>query len=107
MEIAVSDSVKTAPTPSLIGRWRRTTAPTGADKYPEVLTFSGGTYRGSRGPGQGMIVWDAGIYRFEGPHRLVVGTASDELVTYDVRLANDELQVTDAAGCSFAYRRDG
>ena len=50
---------------SMVGTWTKTTAAACADKYPATITFSTGTYRGMRGPGQGMVWWDAGIYRLE------------------------------------------
>ena len=69
------------------------------------VTFSGGTYRGTRGPGQGMVWWDAGIYRLEDTKTLVVGTATDELVTYQIALQVDRFEVTDSEGCLVTYRR--
>lgn len=89
----------------LIGTWHKITTAPCADKYPAILTFSTGTYRGARGPGQGMVWWDAGIYRLEGPQRLVLSVATDELVTYEIAVRGDQFEVTDAEGCRFAYRR--
>ena len=91
---------------SLIGTWRKVTAAACADKYPATLTFATATYRGTRGPGQGMVWWDAGIYRLEDPRTLVVGTATDELVTYRIVLQTDHFDVTDADGCHVTYRRE-
>jgi hypothetical protein len=90
---------------SLQGSWRKTTSPPCADKYPDTIDFATGTYRGHRGEGQGFVWWDAGIYRLEAPDRLVLGTATDELVTYLVRLDETHLDVTDPDGCRFAYER--
>lgn len=90
---------------SIVGTWTKTTTEPCADKYPATITFSTGTYRGTRGPGQGMVWWDAGIYRIEAPKTLVVGTATDELVTYQLDLRGDRFEVTDAEGCRVAYRR--
>ena len=70
-----------------------------------TVTFSAGTYRGTRGPGQGMVWWDAGIYRLEDPRTLVVGTATDELVTYQIALQADRFEFTDSDGCLVTYRR--
>jgi hypothetical protein len=70
-----------------------------------MLEFATGTYRGRRGPGQGMVWWDAGIYRMEGSNKLVVGTATDELVEYRIELDGDRLNVTDPDGCRFTYER--
>ena len=90
---------------NLIGTWHKITTLPCADKYPATITFSTGTYRGARGPGQGMVWWDAGIYRLEEPQRLVLSVATDELVTYEIAVRGDQLEVTDAEGCRFAYRR--
>jgi hypothetical protein len=95
-----------APSPDLIGTWIKVTTDPCADKYPATLTFSTGTYRGARGPGQGMVWWDAGIYRLENPRTLVVGTATDELVTYRIDVQTDRFDVTDADGCHVTYTRD-
>jgi hypothetical protein len=89
----------------VVGTWIKTTTAACADKYPETLTFSTGTYRGTRGPGQGMVWWDAGIYRLEGPRTLVVGTATDELITYQIDLQADRFEATDSEGCRVTYRR--
>jgi hypothetical protein len=52
-----------------------------------------------------MIWWDAGIYRIEGSNTLVIGTATDELIHYEITLHGDRLDVTDAEGCQFTYQR--
>jgi hypothetical protein len=101
----MSDPGEDIPPANLIGTWHKITTVLCADKYPATITFSTGTYRGARGPGQGMVWWDAGIYRLEGPRRLVVSVATDELVTYEIAVRGDQLEVTDAEGCRFAYRR--
>jgi hypothetical protein len=90
---------------SMIGTWKKTTASACADKYPATLTFSTGTYRGTRGEGQGMVWWDAGIYRLEDSNTLVVGTATDELVTYHISLQADRFEFTDSDDCLVTYRR--
>jgi hypothetical protein len=90
---------------NVVGTWIKAPAAQCADKYPATLTFSTGTYRGTRGPGQGMVWWDAGIYRFEDVRTLVVGTANDELVTYRIDFQGDQFDVTDAEGCRVTYRR--
>jgi hypothetical protein len=90
---------------SMIGTWKKTTASACADKYPATLTFSTGTYRGTRGEGQGMVWWDAGIYRLEDSSTLVVGTATDELVTYHISLQADRFEFTDSDDCLVTYRR--
>ncbi|HET9537742.1 MAG TPA: hypothetical protein VFP43_20755 [Mesorhizobium sp.] len=90
---------------SMVGTWTKTTTAACADKYPATITFATGTYRGTRGPGQGMVWWDAGIYRLEDTSTLVVGTATDELVTYQIALHADRFEVTDSEGCLVTYRR--
>ena len=89
----------------LAGSWRKVDAPACAEKYPDSLTFSTGTYRGARGEAQGFIWWDAGIYRVEGQRRLLLSVATDELVTYEVHLDGDVLAVVDSEGCRFFYHR--
>lgn len=95
----------TAQSAPLMGRWRKVTTDPCAAAYPATLSFAAGTYRGERAPEQGMIQWDAGIYRLEGPRKLVVGTATDELVSYDIVIHADRFEFTDAAGCRTTYRR--
>ena len=90
---------------SMVGTWTKATASACADKYPATVTFSTGTYRGTRGEGQGMVWWDAGIYRLEDSNTLVVGTATDELVTYHISLQTDRFEFTDSDDCLVTYRR--
>ena len=78
---------------SMVGTWTKATTAACADKYPATLTFSTGTYRGMRGPEQGMVWWDAGIYRLEGENTLVVGTARSLPMARVMRPAR-------AAGCA-------
>ena len=89
----------------LTGTWHKAESGSCADKYPDQLTFSTGTFRGTRGSGQGFIWWDAGSYRLESETRLVLTTATDELVSYEIRLEGEHLSVTDPDGCAFGYRR--
>ena len=90
---------------SIVGTWSKVTTAACANKYPATLMFSIGTYRGVRGPGQGMVWWDAGIYRLEGANTLVVGTATDELVRYQIAIKADRFEVIDPEGCLVVYRR--
>jgi hypothetical protein len=90
---------------NVVGTWTKTTTAARADKYPATMTFSASTYRGTRGPGQGLVWWDAGIYRFEDGRTLVIGTATDELVTYQASLQGNQLEITDTEGCRVIYRR--
>jgi hypothetical protein len=92
-------------TSKLVGTWVKVSTEPSADKYPAILQFAPGTYRGTRSPEQGMISWDAGIYRHETPSKLVISTATDELVNYSIALHEDEFEVTDSEGCRVKYRR--
>jgi hypothetical protein len=91
----------------LTGRWRRVTTDECAGRYPAEVTFKAGTtFLGRRGADQGMVVWDAGIYRLEDDDRaLVVSTSSDELVRYPVRIEGDTMSFVDSDGCEVTYRR--
>ena len=92
---------------NLAGTWHKVSTQACAEKYPATITFSTGTYRGVRGPDQGMVWWDAGIYRLEGSRRLMLSVATDELIAYGVEVRDDaELVVTDPDGCQFVYRRE-
>ena len=92
---------------ALVGRWVRESTDGCAERYPAEVTFNPGTtYLGVRGADQGMVVWDAGIYRLEDDGRtLVMSTSSDELVSYPVRFEGDAMSVVDADGCAVTYRR--
>lgn len=91
----------------LTGHWSRETTDACADSYPAELTFAPGTtYLGARGADQGMVVWDAGIYRLEDDDQvLVMSTSSDELLSYPVRVEGDSMSFVDADGCEVSYRR--
>jgi hypothetical protein len=103
---AVAASDESSRPGDLLGTWRKITTSECAEKYPATISFSSGTYRGARGPGQGMVWWDAGIYRLEDPRRLVLSVATDELVTYDITVRGDQFDVIDADGCRLSYRRE-
>lgn len=90
---------------ALVGSWHKVGSPECARKYPDHLTFSAGTFRGTRGETQGFVWWDAGSYRLESDTRLVLTTATDALVAYEVSVGPDELAITDPDGCQFSYRR--
>lgn len=97
------------PAAGLVGRWEKSGTDVCAAKYPQTLEFAAGTFRGTRGPGQGFVWWDAGIWRIETDNKvapqLVLTTASDELVSYAVTLRGDSFEVSDDQGCRFTYRR--
>jgi len=98
-------SESTSATPDLVGSWRKLTDDPCAERYPAELRFAAGPYRGVRGDDQGMIWWDAGIYRLDDPSTLVVSSATDELETCTVVQAGNRLTITDADGCTFVYER--
>lgn len=98
------------PAAGLVGRWQKASSDPCAAKYPDTLELRTGTYRGTRGPAQGFVWWDAGIWRIEhtgdkGAPQLVLTTASDELIAYPVTLHADSFDVVDDQGCRFSYRR--
>jgi hypothetical protein len=90
----------------LVGHWTKVAGDPGTEIYPQHVRFAEGTYHGERGESQpGLLWWDAGIYRLERPDELVLSTANDELVRYQVRIEGDNLHVVDPNGRSFDYRR--
>jgi len=89
----------------LTGEWSKITKAECAAKYPATITFAASTYRGARGPTQGMVWWDAGIYRLEEPQTLVLSVATDELVRYPIVVRDDEFEFTDSEGCKVIYHR--
>jgi len=89
----------------LIGTWRKVDTLECAEGYPEIMAFSAGTYRGTRGGRQGFVCWDAGMYRVEDGRRIVLSVATDALVSYDVRREGDVLEFTDPEGCRLSYQR--
>jgi hypothetical protein len=91
---------------SLVGQWSRVVDDPCALAYPATITFGASTYRGTRSAKQGMIWWDAGIYRVEAPNTLIIATATDELVGYAITVQGDGFAFTDANGCRVAYRRE-
>ncbi len=90
---------------SVVGRWAREPGGPCAGRYPDAVEFLEGTYLGAKGPGQGFVVWDAGIYRRTAPDRLLVQTASDELVDYGCSVTGDRLTIVDDDECEVRYRR--
>lgn len=86
-------SEPTSALPDLRGSWLRPVPDEAGDRYPVEVTFSEGTFLGTRAQNQGMILWDAGIYRLEDDHTLTVSTSSDELVTYPIAVDEGTLTV--------------
>ncbi|MFF3943169.1 hypothetical protein [Streptomyces phaeofaciens] len=89
----------------LVGRWEKFSSGDCDRPYPRVLELLAGTYRAAKGPDQGFIVWDAGIWRTDAPGTVLITTATDELARYSYTLSGDVLTFQDAAGCKFSYRR--
>lgn len=86
----------------LLGRWRRVA---GGAPYPTALTFAAnGVYEAERGPG-GYAIWDVGTFRLEGDDTIVMSTANDAEVAYDLRCADGELTFRDLEGRVLRYRR--
>jgi hypothetical protein len=98
----VADPIDSA---RLTGEWTKVTTAPCAAKYPATIAFAASTYRGARGPSQGMVWWDAGIYRLEAPQTLVLSVATDELVRYPIVVRDDEFEFTDSEGCKVIYHR--
>jgi hypothetical protein len=78
---------------TLEGRWHKVTEDEALDQYPAEITFAEDTYVAQRGEQQGMIWWDAGIYRIDGPTTLVLSTATDSMVTYSMRCHGTQLAI--------------
>jgi hypothetical protein len=91
--------------PFLQGQWRKITQDPKVDKYPAGLSFSLATYRGTRAINQGMIWWDAGIYRVVDERTLVLSTATDEMVEYQISYDKTRLLVSDTDGNTVEYER--
>jgi hypothetical protein len=91
--------------PTLVGHWRKRDAEALLDPYPVEIVFAESTYRGSRAPEQGLIWWDAGIYRLDDPGTLVLSTATDEMVSYPIELDADRLAVTTPGHGRIVYER--
>ena len=86
-------SAQPDPRSRLVGRWQKLTIDEALNQYPAEIKFAEDTYLGSRGDEQGMIWWDAGIYRIQDRKTLVLSTATDEMVTYTMRLRGKRLKV--------------
>ena len=84
---------QTNPRPQLMGRWRKVTDDEALDQYPAEIIFADDTYLGSRGPEQMMLWWDAGIYRMDDIKTLVLSTATDEMVSYDIEFRADQMTI--------------
>lgn len=86
----------------LVGTWKRVE---GSAPYPEALTFgANGIYQGEHPPGR-YCVWDVGRFSIEGDDAIVLSTANDAEVAYDVTLANGDLTLRDRDGTVLRYRK--
>ena len=90
---------------SVVGQWAKVRTSGCEQQYPDVIEFFEGTYLGKKGPGQGFLVWDAGIYKRLAPDRIRIQIATDELVAYQCSVSADLLTVLDPDGCCLEYRR--
>lgn len=90
---------------SVVGRWAKARTDGCDHQYPDVIEFFEGTYLGTKGPGQGFLLWDAGIYKRLAPDRIRIQIATDELVTYQCSVSAGLLSVLDPHGCRLEYRR--
>jgi len=91
--------------PDLQGRWRRLSTDAAAERYPAEITFADATYVGTRAELQGMIWWDAGIYRLVDDRTLVLSTATDEMVAYSISLDGVRLTVGDPDDGDVVFER--
>jgi hypothetical protein len=91
----------------LSGSWRKMTEERCAEVYPDVLELNpDGTYRGTMDPSSPYHpVWDVGSYAPADADGVVISTANDAQIRYDVSQQGDTLTFTDARGCQVRYRR--
>jgi hypothetical protein len=91
---------------NIAGKWKKSSAEQCADKYPDEIEFQERPrFLAKKGPNQRFIWWDAGSYEIVGSNQVKMSTATDEQVTYDIKLEGDLLKFTDKDGCTFTYRR--
>jgi len=91
---------------SLVGRWRKVSAPACAADYPDELEIlARGTHRGRQRDG-GYAVWDAGSVELVDEGRVRISTANDAEPIYQFTLDGRRLTFVDPQGCSFTYERE-
>lgn len=95
----------TAAVPNLLGRWRKISDSDALREYPAEISFAADTYRTAKAPGQTMIWWDAGIYRVQDAHTVVISTATDEMVEYAIRLDGSRLRIDIPQRGTITYER--
>ncbi len=95
----------TATVPDIKGRWRKTSDSDAFREYPAEISFAADTYRTAKAPGQMMIWWDAGIYRVQDAHTVVISTATDEMVEYAMRVDGNRLRIDIPKSGTITYER--
>jgi hypothetical protein len=90
---------------SLVGRWRKMSDDDCADRYPDEIEFGETRFLARKGPEQGFIIWDVGGYRLLGENEVLLQIATDEQVSYALKLDDSTVTFIDDEGCRFAYRR--
>jgi hypothetical protein len=91
---------------NIAGTWKKASAEQCAEKYPDEIEFEERPrFLARKGPNQRFIWWDVGGYEIIGNDRVKISTATDEQVTYTVKLEGHRLEFTDDEGCTFAYLR--
>jgi hypothetical protein len=94
--------------PGLVGMWQRSGSEQCAARYASSLHIeANGLYTGKPAEAGGFTWWDAGTWRVNSPGQLAMSVANDEVITYRYTLSGDALRITDAEGCTVAYRRSG
>ena len=91
----------------IAGTWKKVTAESCAENYPDEIEFfrDRARFLAKKGPSQRFIWWDAGSYEIVADDQVRMSTASDELVIYKTRLEGDVLTFTDQHGCTYSYQR--
>ena len=79
---------------SLRGRWHMVSSLDLFAEYPAEIIFADATYLTAKAPGQTMIWWDAGMYQQRDAGTLTMGTATDALVDYPMRVDGNRLHIT-------------
>lgn len=95
-----------SPVNPLTGEWRKLTASSCGELYPDQLIFQeNGIYFGRRDPAGTFTTWDAGKYELVGPEQVRLSTANDAILSYRYSLVGDLLTFEDGQKCVFRYQR--
>ncbi|ALK08150.1 hypothetical protein [Blastochloris viridis] len=90
----------------LVGSWIKLDAAPQAEEYPDVLRIEpSGIYRGGSAGERRFLIWDDGTVRKVRSDRLAISTATDAIVDYSFRLADDVLEITTPEALVLRYRR--